>query len=202
MALPRFSALRGCCRCPLESLWLLPWPAPTKWNPSNRHNWLSPALGCWATGSFSVRCGKCSRTSGCRRWTPTSLRMHSSSSQPAGGRWIPEPIGGGQPDAHQRRPRSRSWWDGEEELAVPRDIQVNAVEFRGDPRRAFFYDELVLRGCTAVPKARAEGFFITRDALLNLRTMRGASAPIICSRRWAVCGASWPTWATGMQSWR
>jgi outer membrane protein assembly factor BamA len=64
------------------------------------------------------------------------------------------------------------WWDGVEELQVPRDVQAVEAEFEVIPGVLFFYDELVFDGLHAITPARAQGLFITRDALLNLKTSR------------------------------
>jgi len=64
------------------------------------------------------------------------------------------------------------WWNGEDELEVPQDVEVVQAEFEVVHGVLHYYDDLVIEGVTAVPQARAEGFFVTRDALLDLRTNR------------------------------
>lgn len=64
------------------------------------------------------------------------------------------------------------WWDGVEELEVPRDVQVVDAQFELIHGVLHFYDDLVIEGVTALPPGRAEAFFMTRDSLLNLKTAR------------------------------
>lgn len=44
------------------------------------------------------------------------------------------------------------WWDGEGELEVPRDIEVETARFEVIRGVLFFYDELVFDGLSAIPE--------------------------------------------------
>jgi len=64
------------------------------------------------------------------------------------------------------------WWDGHEELQVPRDVRVPEARFEVIRGVLHFYDRLVIEGLTSMTETMGRGFFITRDSLLNLKTMR------------------------------
>jgi len=64
------------------------------------------------------------------------------------------------------------WWDGEAAPEVPRDIQATGIRFEVIHGVLFHYDKLQIEGLTAMSEERAEGFFVTRDVLLNLKTAR------------------------------
>jgi outer membrane protein assembly factor BamA len=63
-------------------------------------------------------------------------------------------------------------WNGREELEVPRGVQVGEAHFEAFRGVLFYYDELEIKGLTAIPESRAKGFFLIRDSLLNLKSSR------------------------------
>jgi outer membrane protein assembly complex protein YaeT len=68
------------------------------------------------------------------------------------------------------------WWDGAEELNVPTDLAVMSAHFEVIRGVLFYYDELAFEGLSALSTVEAQRFFVTQDALLNLKTARRFSA--------------------------
>lgn len=64
------------------------------------------------------------------------------------------------------------WWDGHEDLSVPREVQAVRLHLEVERGVLYHYDSIQIDGVTSIPQAKARGFFIIEDALLRLKSSR------------------------------